>query len=378
MVAGTSSHECPFQTPVSKTLRHLRVSKTTRKRFANLPPTKAVSFIYTAWGDTQQWLISLSRRVYNTLRHPSSWGISPSRVISGVHSAATMVGHETTILLLRIDRGLGNAKQRLVQAIRRFGRVGLLPMAVGDVHHQPLASRTGPGLLVRARNMETLRKLNADDTLCVSWVLRNITDPEAIDSVIRLASTIRWFDGDSYLEPPFELIVSIFEACFDSTPQVYLGMEERAYFSARVILQIHASARARSHELASKYPIPSVDPERVNLDLYNIIHELEDESDARLTPYFPAGGANVHTHLLWMSNPLHDMTGEGPNPSLFFCWTYFNTAPANHKPAIADTLLTWYMFLGGHVEEETFWTADKSYAPIHHPSFQSTQNYAHQ
>ena len=167
VVAGTSSRECPFQTPVSTTLRHLRVRKITRKLFASLSPTEAVSLIYTARANTPQWLVSLLRRVYNTLRHPSSWGISPSRVMSGVHGAATMVGHQTVILLLRIDRGLGNAKQRLVRGIRRFGRVGLLPITVGDAHPQPLATRTGPGLLVRARNMEALRKLNADNTRCV-------------------------------------------------------------------------------------------------------------------------------------------------------------------------------------------------------------------
>lgn len=31
---------------------------------------------------------------------------------------------------------------------------------------------------------------------------------------------------------------------------------------------------------------------------------------------------------------------------------------------IADTLLVWYMFLGGHVEEETFWAIDKSYVMV--------------
>ena len=376
VVAGIPSHECPFQTPASKTLRHLRDSRTTRKLFASLSLTKVVSLIHIAWAITQQGLVSLSRRVYNTLRHPSSWRVSPSRVMSGVHGAATMVGHQTVILFLRIDRGLGNGKRRLVHGIRRFGRVGLLPIAVGDAHHQPLASRTGPGLLVRARNMEALRKLNADNTRCVSWVLRNITDPEAIDSAIRLANTVRWFDGDSYPEPPFDLMVSIFEACFDSTPQVYPGMEKRAYFSARAILQIKASATARSHELASKYPIPSAYPERVELDLHNIIHELEDGSDDRSAPYFPTGGANAHTHLLWMSNSLQDLTGEGPHPSPFLCWSCFNTAPANRERTITDTLVAWCMFLGGHIEEETFWTADKSYALIHHPSLQATQNYA--
>jgi hypothetical protein len=69
---------------------------------------------------------------------------------------------------------------------------------------------------VRVRNLGALREQNADNARCVCWVLRNITDPEAIDSDIRLAGLIRWFDGDSTYNPPFDLIVSAFEECFDA------------------------------------------------------------------------------------------------------------------------------------------------------------------
>ena len=173
-------------------------------------------------------------------------------------------------------------------------------------------------------------------------------------------------------------MVSIFKACYDSTPQVYPGMEERAYLSARAILQIKASARARSRQLASRYTIPVIYPERVNLILQDVIHDLEDKSDDRSTPYFPTGTTDAHTCLLWMSKLVDDLTGKGPYPSMSICSSCFDTAPANHKPAIAEILLAWYMFLGGHVEEETFWTVDKSCALARHPSFQSTYNYLHQ
>jgi hypothetical protein len=43
VVAGTSSYECPFQTPVSIGLRHLRDSETTRKLLASLSPLKVIS-----------------------------------------------------------------------------------------------------------------------------------------------------------------------------------------------------------------------------------------------------------------------------------------------------------------------------------------------
>ena len=80
---------------------------------------------------------------------------------------------------------------------------------------------------------------NTDHARCVCWVLRNITDPKAIDSAIHLAGTIQWFNGNPNHNPPYDLIVSTFEACFDSTKQLYPGMRDRAYFSARAILQIN-------------------------------------------------------------------------------------------------------------------------------------------
>ena len=49
---------------------------------------------------------------------------------------------------------------------------------------------------------------------CVSWILRNITDLGALDAAIRLAGTIRRFDGPD-VDVPYDSIVSTFEACFD-------------------------------------------------------------------------------------------------------------------------------------------------------------------
>ena len=55
------------------------------------------------------------------------------------------------------------------------------------------------------------------------WILSNITDPEALDAAIRLAGTIRWFDDGINVDPPYDLIVSTFKACFDPTRRVYPG-----------------------------------------------------------------------------------------------------------------------------------------------------------
>jgi len=47
--------------------------------------------------------------------------------------------------------------------------------------------------LVR-EGLTTIQKTNAKDIRCVSWILRNITNPEAPDAAIRFASTILWFE----------------------------------------------------------------------------------------------------------------------------------------------------------------------------------------
>ena len=164
------------------------------------------------------------------------------------------------------------------------------------------------------------------------------------------------------------MIVSTFEACFDSTKQPYPGMRDRAYFSARAILQINTQARARSHERASKYPIPAISSssfQHNDPDLHHIVRMLERNSGTRqLTLDFPRGGTNSDTHSLWMSDLFVDLTRVDPNQTLESYESYLNAAVADHRPTIANILLLWHLFLGGHVEAETFWAADKSYAVI--------------
>jgi len=65
-----------------------------------------------------------------------------------------------------------------------------------------------------------------------------------------------------------------------------------------------------------------------------------------------------------MSNLFADLTRAGPNPTLKSYESYLGAAVTNHQPMIANILLIWDMFLGGHVEEETFWAVDKSYAVV--------------
>jgi hypothetical protein len=250
VIAGTSSYECPFQTPASTALRALRGKRTTRRLLASLSPPRVISFVYVVWRDAQQGITSRYRRIRDAVTNSQPWEIS----LPTVSGMATNVGHQAISLLLRVDRVLGNAKHRLVQGVRRCKRAMLLPITRDDANHQPHAPQHQDGLLVRVRDIASLRKQNADNARCVRWIIRNITDPEAIDSAICLAGIIRWFDGDVDVDPPFDFIVSTFEACFNSAREPYPGMIDRAYFSGRAILRINTAARLQ--ECASKYPIP--------------------------------------------------------------------------------------------------------------------------
>jgi hypothetical protein len=357
VIAGTSSYECPFQTPASTTLRALRSNKATQRLLASLSPLSIISFVYIAWRNGRQGFPSRYRCIRNAVMDPQSWRIAPSTV-SGI---ATSVGYQTIILLLHVDQGFRNAKRRLVQWVQRCRHAILLPIAHEGANNQPHVLQPRDGLLIPVRNIASLRKWNADNARCVCWTIRNITDPEAIDSAIRLAGTIRWFDGDVDVDPPFEFIASIFEACFDSAGKLYPGMNDRAYFSGRAILRINMAAKLRSAEFASKYPI-STPP-----GYYRYGTKGANEDLARVLLWFsfspldPSSLGSTPTRSMWMSNLYVDVarTGLGPHAHTALSTTE-DITPFGHATD-ANTILSWVIRLGGSVEEETFWADDKSY-----------------
>ena len=99
---------------------------------------------------------------------------------------------------------------------------------------------------LKPKDLDVVRRTNANDVRCVSWILRNITDPEALDAAVRLAGMIRWFDDGTDVDPPYDVIVSAFEACFDSNRKLYPGSRDQAYYSGRAILWIHTLATCES------------------------------------------------------------------------------------------------------------------------------------
>ena len=284
-------------------------------------------------------------------------------VVAGISSYECPFQTPTSEALryLRVGRALANARDWLV---RRFRSGILAPHNAGDVAGQP------PVLRLHVPDIKRVQQQNRDDAHCVSWVLRNITEPEAIDAAVRLAANIRWFGGDSTNNPPFDLIVPIFEACFDSTTKrLYPSMRDRAYFSAQAIFQIYMKARVNPHEDGLMYPNPTVSSRSVastDHDLHHIIHMIETNPVRRGRPIFHLPNVLVHTptYPLQLTNLFVDLTHKGQNPTLESYRFYCKAAAHNNTAVIADILLMWYMFLGGSVEEKVFWLVDKSYVIV--------------
>jgi hypothetical protein len=59
-----------------------------------------------------------------------------------------------------------------------------------------------------------------------------------------------------------------------------------------------------------------------------------------------------------------DLARAAQSPTLYSHESYLSAAADNHGDVIANVLLMWYMFLGGHVEEDTFWAVDKTFVEI--------------
>lgn len=257
-------------------------------------------------------------------------------------------------LLSSISQDLSNARHWLASRIRSHG-TPVRPVPEND-----------PTPRFHIQDLKSIQQQNGDNARCVSWVLRNITEPEAIDAAIRLAADIRWFSDDSTYEPPFDLIVPIFEACFDPTKRLYPGSRDRAYFSAQAIFQIHMRAKVRPDEDDLRYPIPVVSSswiEPTDPNLHHIFRMLEcNSAPVRPTFHLPDVLSHTPTHPLRLSNLFVDLTHTGQNPSLESYRFYLLAAASNKKAVIANILLMWWMFLGGHVEDKMLWSVDKSYA----------------
>ena len=277
---------------------------------------------------------------------------------------------------------------------------------------------------LKPKELDIIRRANTGDVRCVSWILRSITDPEALDAAIRLAGTIRWFDDGINVDPPYDLVVSTFEACFDSTGKLHPGSRDRAYHSGQATIWIRTLGMCKSKELASIYPLPDTDyiPPGLDDDLRHLLISMSQfanphrewllELDTRDTPSrLPLAdfeGRNISPDLPWVDFETRDIPpdllredfdsrdtpsrlplldfGTRHTPShlqwvsdvlLHLSWT--NQSALDHKlilgyisttrgtkttvplNATLNRLLVWCIVLGSPVEEEALKIQDKSY-----------------
>jgi len=229
-----------------------------------------------------------------------------------------------------------------------------------SVQVQPSEPWLGP------KDLAIIRRTNADDVRCVSWILINITDPEALDAAIRLAGTIRWFEDGTNAEPPYDLIVSTFEACFDSTGELYPGSRDRAYYSGRAITWIHTLAMCQSEEFAKTLPLPTAGdtPAGIDSDLHHLLSvNMGWSADDRFAFFLDIRPGNTPSHLQWISNVLLHLVWAS-RTTLDFEYIQHHI-PSTHDTAlpldaILNHLLVWCIILGLPVGEETLKVQDKS------------------
>ena len=331
-VAGASSYECPFQTPASVPLRIL-------------------------WTKFGPHFITNLCTLEEMIRSRIFLNRSPFvRARRHLHNLSDRVQLE----ILRIGLGL----PRTGLNIRRRFRRPPLP-TVQELPLLPNTRKSPPWFT--PNELVVIQMRNNDDVRCVSWVLRNITDPEALDAAIRLAGTIRWFENGIDTDPPYEQIISTFHACFGSDGKLYPGSRDRAYYSGRAILWVHFLAACKSEESGRMFPLPTIsfkDPLPDN-DLNQIVYAiLQTSDDHRLRCLLSPPQSQTPSHLRWISNLLLHMSWAAHatlDVEIINPYAYFMGDPNVPLDAKLNHLLMYCNFLGAPVEEEALKVQDKSY-----------------
>jgi len=324
VIAGMSSYACPFQTPASIALRG-------------------------AWKKIRP-------------------GIAPAIF----HSKRALLWNRR-MWKQKVQPGLDSLiyhSKRVLSQTRRICRQIVWPL----LRHPPLPTTVPLGNVqvqesepwLKPKDLAIIRRTNTDDILCVSWILRHITDPEALDAALPLAGEIRWFDDGASVNPPYDLIVSIFEACFDSTRKLYPGLRDRAYYSGRAIWWIHTLALYKSYDFARAFPLPDVEytTPAPDPDLKHLLRASRINDG--IASLFRINLGQTPLHLQWISNLLlhyfsANLTEQYRNFSLqwlTYSYTTKTTIPLN---TALNRILVWCTFFGSSVEEEALMVQDKLY-----------------
>ena len=306
-----SSYVCPFQTPASAALRGLR-KKVWRGAISSIVHSK--------------WALSRARLLWNRENQP----------FLCCQSLETISLENVQVQRSELPSALDNARQ--------------------------------PKPWIRPKDFTIICRTDTSDAQCVSWILRNITDPEALDAAIQLTGEVRWFDGGTDVDLAYGLIVCTSKACFDSTGKLYPGSRDRAYYSGRTMVWIWTLAKCKSEEFANRFLLPVTEYIAPSLD-FDLRHLLK--ISVPLYTYFPlvrslySHPEHSPSHLQWISNiRLHlswaNRTSLDNQPILGWIASTHDTETATPPNAILNRLLVWYIFLGSSPEEEALMVQDKS------------------
>ena len=372
VIAGTSSYECPFQTPASSRLRSLWKEIQRHKTLLTCPTTA----IGPLWKNVTHPITITTHRVKHTItgvtlgfnqwvhvtfgpRPPADYllpVVSLEETQENPHASSqpSPPSPHDKLSSHQIDSPTPNA---------------------GPSHCNSSSSQETPthttgdlGPWLTQEDLTTIERTNVKDVRCVSWILRNITDPEALDAAIRLAGTVRWFEDGISIEPPYSVIVSVFHACLDSTGIVYPGLSERAYYSARAMLWIHIRASCVSEEFANNFALPAVKEGMPgHQDLSFLLTQFDKRNLAWLLVYAEqVTKSNTHVHMQWTLYAfLHKFWAEQERVGAF------HIAPRHRVQSIPwDTIpldttlnlfLMWSIALGYPAGGEVLKIQDKTY-----------------
>lgn len=338
VVAGTSSYECPFQTPASLAFRALGVHRTFGRLASSLPP------------------LGIRRRL---------------------RALGRMVGYPYFALRARVTRTKATISSALhrYSALSRAGtELTILPRGVTmpKPFTPPLYTSNfwNIGPVLKEQNLDLPRTTNRADARCINWILDRITDPEAINSALRLACTIRWYDGGVDSRPSYEELNSVLVGCFGFDGKVHPGMRNRAYDCARLIGRLFILAWARSEVLALAR-VPVRPPSRWIIkatedpDLRSILSLLSGFSHGGDAPISEEDFAGISTpHAIWVSDLLLHLEWarrDSYETVLFTPALLLRQRLPLPATAIANILMTACICLGWRVNAEVLLVDDKSY-----------------
>ena len=340
IVAGTSSYECPFQTPASLALRALGVHRTFGRLVSSLPP------------------LGIRRRL-------RKFGRSLGQLYFRMQ-----------VTVFRIKTIISRTLNQYAPLAHTTREITIVPLP-----HQVLL----PGNLItpiytsqlwaldpilKEQNLSLPRRANRDDARCINWILDRITDPEAINSALRLACTIRWYDDGVDSQPSYEDLNVVLVECFGFDGKVHPGMRNRAYDSARAISRLYVLAWARSEELADTR-VPRRPPWRWaasaadDHDLKSTLSLLYAFSHGDEPPISEEGFVGISaSHTTWVSDLLLHLEWarrDNYERVLFLPALLLRQNLPLPAIAVANILMTACISLDWPVSEEVLLVNDKSY-----------------